>query len=76
MELNTGSSSSQIIPIIVGHEKDALKLYNNLLKRRIFASTIRPPTVPPNTSRIRFTISSSHTEEEIEHLIKTIKDCI
>jgi len=33
---------------------------------------IRPPTVPPATSRIRFALSAAHAEDDIEQLAKSV----
>ena len=64
-----GPTDSQIIPVIIGGEEETLQLSHNLEEAGIIATAIRPPTVPENSSRIRLTISSEHTEEEIDHLI-------
>jgi 7-keto-8-aminopelargonate synthetase-like enzyme len=40
----------------------------------VFAHGVRPPTVPPGTSRLRFTIIATHTEAHIERAIAALKD--
>ena len=69
----TIESSSPIIPVITGSEQDTLGLSSYLMEQGIFAIAIRPPTVPENTCRIRLTVSSIHTEENISTLLKTLK---
>ena len=66
-------SSSPIIPVIIGSEQSALQLSQWLEDRGILATAIRPPTVPKNTSRIRFVLSSQHTTEQINYLIDVLK---
>ncbi len=69
----TIESGSPIIPIIIGAEKETLELSSYLMENGIFAVAIRPPTVPESTCRIRITVSSSHTDEDISKLLKTLK---
>lgn len=69
----TIEADSPVIPIISGPEKDTLALSSHLLENGIFAAAIRPPTVPKNTCRIRITVSSAHTQEEINTLLISLK---
>jgi 8-amino-7-oxononanoate synthase len=68
MGFDTGASATHIIPLIVGTEEAALNLKSWLLERGIVASAIRPPTVPPNTARIRIALSLLHTESQLNAL--------
>ena len=70
---NTGPSSTQIIPLIIGEERATIDLSNYLREHGILATAIRPPTVPESGSRIRITISLNHTEEQINHLTDTLR---
>jgi len=58
-----------IIPIVVGSADAALTLAARLLDAGIYAKAIRPPTVPPGTSRIRVTVSAAHTDADIDRLL-------
>lgn len=73
---DTGPSTTQIIPIILGSEKATIGLADLLKEHGILASAIRPPTVPKNSSRIRLTLSLSHTDEHIKALLNTLKKWI
>ena len=42
------------------------RLSDELKKERILVSSIRPPSVPKDMSRLRLTIIATHTKEEIE----------
>jgi 7-keto-8-aminopelargonate synthetase-like enzyme len=44
-----------------------MALCERLLEKGVFAQGIRPPTVPEGSSRLRFTVMSSHREEELGH---------
>ena len=52
-----------IVPLIVGDERDAMRLCQEALERGVFAQAIRPPTVPAGTSRLRLAAMASHTAD-------------
>jgi 8-amino-7-oxononanoate synthase len=70
---NTGNSTTQIIPVIIGDEKETLALSKWLEEYDILAMAIRPPTVEEGKSRIRLTLSALHTQNHLEQLIDVIK---
>jgi 8-amino-7-oxononanoate synthase len=63
---------SPIVPIVLGDEESALRSAAALLERGIFIPAIRPPTVPPGTSRLRLTLSAGHTDEMIDALVAAL----
>ena len=67
--LDTGASATQIVPVILGDEQRTLRVQRALEERGILGIAIRPPTVPPGTSRIRFALSAIHTDADIERLV-------
>ena len=66
---DTGLSNTHIIPIILKSEKLALQLQKKLEQQYIRVSCIRPPTIPPGTSRLRIALNSQHTQADIDALI-------
>ncbi len=70
---NTGNSSTHIIPIILGSEEKVLKAKENLFNKGIILSAIRPPTVPPSTSRLRIALNINHSKSDINKLIEALK---
>ena len=70
---NIGKSQTNIIPIIIGDPKKTIKISKNLEKKGFFISPIRPPSVPPNSSRLRISITSLHTNKLIKKLFNTLK---
>lgn len=74
--LDTGPSASQIVPLILGDEERTLAVARALEARGMLGIAIRPPTVPPGTSRIRFALSAQHSEADIEHLIAAVVECV
>jgi glycine C-acetyltransferase len=64
---------SQIIPILVGSEKNAIKFSNLLLKKGILIQPIRFPTVKKGSSRIRLSVSALHTVADMGTALDAIK---
>lgn len=65
---------SPIVPVIVGHEHDAIAASEALLARGLLVPAIRPPTVAPGTSRLRIAISASHTPQQLDALVAALDD--
>ena len=63
------STETQILPVVLGSPQQATRIADALLAEGIFAPAIRPPAVPPDTSRLRLTVMATHTEEEIQQAI-------
>ena len=64
------ASDSAIQPVIIGENQAALDLAQSLREQGIWASAIRPPTVPPGTARLRITLSAAHQEQDIQRLLE------
>ena len=67
------TSTSQIIPIIIGNEKKVVEFSRFLMTKGIFAQAIRYPTVKKNQARIRISISGWLSEKEIESSIQILE---
>src|SRR5690606_1716071 len=50
-----------IVPVVVGEEAAAVAAAGALLEQGLLVPAIRPPTVPPGTSRLRVALSAAHT---------------
>ncbi len=66
------AGSTQIVPALVGDPGRALALAAALERRGILAVAIRPPTVPPGTSRLRLALSAVHTASDLDHLVDAV----
>lgn len=62
-------SASPIMPILIGKADQAVAFAEQLLFEGLYTPAIRPPTVPEETSRIRVTVTSEHTVEQIDHAL-------
>ncbi|XP_021808738.1 8-amino-7-oxononanoate synthase-like [Prunus avium] len=67
---------SPIISLVVGSEEKALQASQSLLKYGFHVTAIRPPSVPPNSCRLRVTLSAMHTRHDIEKLVDALSRCI
>ncbi len=61
-------SESQILPILLGGEEEAVSRSRSLLEAGILAPAIRYPTVCRGQARIRLTLSAAHTPDDLRHL--------
>ncbi len=57
-----------IVPVIVGDEAAALGAASQLLEHGLLVPAIRPPTVPPGTSRLRVALSAAHDDAQLDRL--------
>jgi 8-amino-7-oxononanoate synthase len=70
--LRTGVSSSHIVPVFLGSNEAALHVAAQLQARGFAVKAIRPPTVPSGTARIRLSLTSKITLEDIRQLVSAI----
>jgi 8-amino-7-oxononanoate synthase len=72
------TSSPHILPVIVGSSARVVQLGAELQNRGFIVGVVRPPTVPPGTSRLRISSSAAHTEEQVDalarHLTHILRD--
>jgi len=66
------NSQTAIQPILLGEESKALALSHALSARGFWVTAIRPPTVPVGQSRLRVTLTASHSEADIDCLLNTL----
>ncbi|MCX6970273.1 MAG: 8-amino-7-oxononanoate synthase [Verrucomicrobia bacterium] len=64
---------SAIVPIIIGDESAAMQAGENLLASGFLAPAIRYPTVARGTARLRLTLSSAHSEQDITGLANVLR---
>lgn len=65
-------SATPIQPILIGSSERAITISQRLARQGIWVTAIRPPTVPPNTARLRITLSAAHTHEDVERLLEAL----
>jgi 7-keto-8-aminopelargonate synthetase-like enzyme len=65
-------SRTQILPLVVGDGELARRISETALARGVFTETVRPPAVPPMTSRLRLAVIATHREEELRAAARTL----
>ncbi len=68
----TGPSTTQIVPLILGDAETALTTAARLESAGILVVAIRPPTVPQGSARIRFAVTAAHTESDIDAVLNAL----
>ncbi len=68
-------SPTAIQPIVVGTPERALAASARLLEAGLLVPAIRPPTVPPGTSRLRVSLSAAHCAADVERLVAALRAC-
>ncbi len=68
-----GDGSGPIVPFLVGSEAATLELSRRLWDGGVFAPAVRPATVPKGTSRIRFSVTAEHSEQDIGRVLDVLE---
>ncbi|GGF92453.1 8-amino-7-oxononanoate synthase [Paenibacillus abyssi] len=70
--LDVGEGDSPILPVIAGSNATALAFGARLEEAGILAGTIRPPTVPAGSARLRLSLTALHTEAQLDEACRQI----
>ena len=70
--VDTLSSTTQIVPAVVGEPFKAVEIADKLRHSKIYVPAVRPPTVPPGSSRIRFSLSAALSESDFQRVIEAL----
>lgn len=75
--LNTGASrDTPVVPVILGDSVRCTRASRELLRRGIDAQPILYPAVRESAARLRFFITSEHTEAQIAGTVEAVADCV
>jgi 8-amino-7-oxononanoate synthase len=66
---------SWIIPVLIGPAATTMALSAALLGQGVFVHGIRPPTVPPETCRLRVTPIATHTSTHLTAALRAFSLC-
>jgi len=72
--LNLMASLTPIQPVLIGDDKQAIKMGKALEDKGILVGVIRPPTVPEGSARLRITFSANHSEQNVTKLLDALEE--
>ena len=64
----TMGTATQIVPAVIGENSAALSAAEYLQREGFTVRAIRPPTVPPGTARLRFSLTHKISAKELDKL--------
>jgi glycine C-acetyltransferase len=70
---STPASETPITPIIVGEGRLAMEFSRELFNQGVMATGIAFPTVPEGKARIRTIMMATHTREQLDRALETLK---
>lgn len=74
MGFDPKDSQTPIIPLVLKDAALCVEFSKKLMDRGVFVQAIRPPTVPVNTSRLRITVMATHTPDDLEQLLTSVRE--
>ncbi|BBM64373.1 8-amino-7-oxononanoate synthase [Vibrio alfacsensis] len=69
-------TQTPIKPFVIGEPELTLNVAKSCRNNGIWVTAIRPPTVPKGTSRLRITLTSNHSKEQIKTLSIALKQAL
>lgn len=71
-----GVHDGAIAPIIIGDDREAMAVSARLWERGMFAQGIRYPTVPVGTARVRLSLRSSLSANDVDKAVRALLDAV
>jgi 8-amino-7-oxononanoate synthase len=71
-DFDTAGTASQIVPVILGHNDATLDAAEHLQREGFAVRGIRPPTVPEGGSRLRLSLTTRISQEELSRLVHSL----
>lgn len=73
---STPASTTHIVPVVLGGNGFLMAAHARLLELGIATAAVRPPTVPQGTARLRLSIKSTLTEDDMALLIGALEEVL
>jgi len=71
-DISTAPSTTHIVPVVIGNNNATMEVCERLLDDGIYAQGIRHPSVPEGSARLRLTPMATHTESEIDAVVRAV----
>ena len=71
--VNIGLSESWIVPVIFGEDALTLPVLDYIQRHGLDAGVMQYPAAPPGQARLRFFVTSEHTEEQLVRAAEVIR---
>jgi len=71
--LDIGNTQSQVIPVIVGNDRKLREISKRIHEAGLYTGFVTSPAVSSKRTRLRLSISSEHTKEQMNSCISIIK---
>ncbi len=75
MGFKTGPTETPIIPLIIGTDELAFMLWKLIKDEGLFTNPVVYPAVPKGQALIRTSYSATHTDEQLERVLKIFEKC-
>ncbi|MGB9720524.1 MAG: aminotransferase class I/II-fold pyridoxal phosphate-dependent enzyme [bacterium] len=73
--LDTGESTTPVIPVIIGEDEKCFAFWKSLFKNGVFANPVISPATPPGRALIRTSYMATHTDEDISIILDVFARC-
>lgn len=74
MGFNALGGDTPVVPVIIGDNALTMEADRRLMAQGVFAQGIRPPTVPPQSSRLRATLMATHTADDLDRAVAVFRE--
>ncbi len=75
--IDTGLSTTHVVPIVLGRRRDLLYTAGHqLVERGLFLAPVDYPAVPEDQVRFRASVTAMHTREDLDEALQIIEDVI
>lgn len=72
--LDIGQSESQVIPVIVGSDQRLREISKRIQDKGLYTGVVTFPAVSSKRTRLRLSISSEHTKEQMDDCVRIIRE--
>jgi 8-amino-7-oxononanoate synthase len=70
---NVWTSSTPIIPVVIGEMFDCFRFWKDLFEAGVYANAVVPPAVPQGQSLIRTSYSATHTNDQLNSILEAFR---